>query len=172
MKPLFRLLFFLCLILNACTSPSHENETQAYHRHVGDIPFDPELDDPAFQPCHEDIATQYYGFGDGIQYEGEKARIIRVFREKYTIQDKPEENGYITIRFMVNCKGETGRFRMEEMDHTYEPKTFSPEIPQLILEIVQSLDAWKPGTYQDRTYDYYQPLTFKIINGKISEIIP
>lgn len=172
MKPFPLFLYLLIIGITSCTSPQKEPTEVTYHRHVGDIPFDPKLDDPSFTPCDEERAVQYYGFGEGIRYEGEKARIIRIYQEQYDKGSLAGEDGYIIIRFMVNCEGETGRFRMDEMDQGYEPKSFSPKISTQIFEIAKSLDGWKPGIYQENKYDYYQLLTFKILDSEISEIIP
>ena len=165
-------LFFVLPFFSSCKTETEDSKRVSYLRHVGDIPFDARYDDPAFKPCHEDLAAQYYGFGKGLQYQGEKAAVIRIFQNKYEKGSATNESGYITIRFIVNCKGETGRFRMQQMDQNYDDKVFSETISKQIMDITQSLDGWNPGEYQDRTYDYYQHLTFKIIDSEIASIIP
>lgn len=148
-----------------------EKPPEEFLRHVGDITFDPALDTLNFEPCHEDQVLQYYNFSNAIQYEGEKAKIITEFEDKFQPVNQ-EEDGYITIRFIVNCKGKTGRFRVIGMDKNYTEKIFSKELTHQLLAITRALDGWKPGDYDGRIFDYYQYLTFKINRGKIERIMP
>jgi len=78
----------------------------------------------------------------------------------------------IRIRFIVNCAGDTGRFRILGMDKDYKQKEFSPSITDQILSITKSLTGWKTKTSNGETYDYYQYLIFKIDKGQIKEILP
>lgn len=155
-------------VIIACKT---EKQPDEFLRQVGDITFDPKLDTLNFEPCYEDYAFQYYNFSDGIQYIGEKAKIITEFQDKFKAVNQ-EENGYITIRFIVNCKGNTGRFRVTGMDKNYTEKNFSKELTNQLLAITRELDGWKPGDYDGRKFDYYQYLTFKINQGKIERIMP
>lgn len=155
------ILFFNCL--------AQENNFQ---KQVGDIQFDSKIDDPNFKICNLSKAVQYYMFEKGVQYKGEKYEIIKVFRRKYKSIDIDGETGYITIRFLVNCNGNSGLFRITSMNENYLPKIFNDEIVGQLLSITKSLDGWSIGKDEDKTYDYYQYLTFKIENGKLIEILP
>jgi len=73
---------------------------------------------------------------------------------------------------MVNCEGKTGRFRAEELDNNYEPKKFSSDLVNTLLSKTKSLNKWIPATYDDRKYDYYKYLTFKIVDNQIETILP
>ncbi|HEY5825628.1 MAG TPA: hypothetical protein VIT44_14740, partial [Cyclobacteriaceae bacterium] len=112
MKLLLRFAFLLTLQLSFAQSKSPSK----YPDHVGDIAFDAKLDDPEFRICAEhSVYLQYYNFGKGVQYKGEKPAIEEHFKEVYS-NKMPSETGYITIRFVVNCAGKTGRFRVQEMN--------------------------------------------------------
>jgi hypothetical protein len=157
------ILFFSCNSL--------EKQKDELLRHVGDILFDPQIDTTDFKPCHEDLTFQYYNFSNAIQYDGEKASVIREFENKFQ-QVNETENGYITIRFIVNCEGKTGWFRIVTMDFDYQEKELSSELSNQLLEITKNLKGWKPGDFDGKKYDYYQYLTFKITNGRIENIMP
>ncbi|MEQ9164885.1 MAG: hypothetical protein RLO12_01400 [Fulvivirga sp.] len=148
-----------------------EKQKNAPLRHVGDILFDPKIDTTDFQPCHEDLTFQYYNFSSAIQYDGEKAKVLREFDRQFQAVDE-YENGYVTIRFIVNCDGKTGWYRIVTMDLDYNEKNLSKELTNQLLEITKSLDGWKPGDFDGKNYDYYQYLTFKITNGDIERIMP
>lgn len=169
------LAFGISLSVLSCTnSTSEKSKSKAveYQRHVGDILFDPNIDDHNFKPCHEDLAPQYYSFGKGIMYKGEKPELIRQIKEAYKNAENGKENAYITIRFIVNCEGKSGWFRLQELDTDYKAKEVHSSIAKELLEIVKSLNGWEAGSYEDRYYDYYQYLTFKIVDGQIQSILP
>ena len=48
-----------------------------YPKQVGDITFDKKIDDPNFKICDSSNVLQYYMFGRGLQYSGEKFEIIK-----------------------------------------------------------------------------------------------
>ena len=151
-------------------SPKSE-KSSAYPEHVGDISFDEKLDDSLFNICTKGRIPQYYEFGMGLQYKGEKPAINEHFKKLKNIELK-NETGYITIRFVVNCEGKTGRFRIQEMNNDYQPRTFSKELVENILSLTKQLDGWIAGGDANHAFDYYQYLTFKIEEGKLIEIMP
>ena len=150
--------------------PSRESK---YLRWVDDIEFDPVVDDDGFKVCQgDDQIIQYFNNSQGVEYEGEKPAIDKAFQENYDASKAAKESGLIRIRFIVNCEGETGRFRVLSMDEAYNEKPFDASITQQLLEITKRLKGWKPKVYRGRKVDYYQYLIFKIQNGEIVKILP
>lgn len=162
------LMIFLLLIIVPLLGRGQEN----YPSHVGDIAFDKHLDDPDFRVCNEDSVFQYYSFFKGIQYQGEKGRIIEHFNEFYTSKAKAGESGILTIRFIVNCEGKAGRFRVQGMDNEYKPKKFNSDLADGILVRTKELKEWIAGRIDNKTVDYYQYLAFKIKDGRLTDILP
>ncbi|WKK77896.1 hypothetical protein QYS49_12945 [Marivirga salinae] len=160
-------------MLSCISNPPEEKEP--YQRWVGDISFDEKTDDPDFQLCYEEkYIRQYFNFSKGVQYKGEKPAIIRHFKENY----KPvqsDQSGLLRIRFIVNCKGETDRFRLMGMNDEYQPMKFDSEISNQLLALTKKMEGWLPvemDQMDNMTLDYYQYLIFKIHNGEIIEIMP
>ncbi|WP_143473264.1 hypothetical protein [Flavilitoribacter nigricans] len=147
-------------------------DAPGYPRWVGDIAADETLDDPEFVLClGEDQVKQYFNFGNGLQYTGEQHAILTAFREQY--QPVPlAQSGMIRIRFIVNCRGDTGRFRIIASDNHYQPMAFDRRITDQLLEITRSLDGWKIQSDGEIAKDYYQYLLFKIENGALKEVLP
>ncbi len=143
-----------------------------YPKNVGDISFDEKIDDPHFKVCHEDNVFQYYNFSKGFQYKGEKVKVNEHFQNGFKGKEKNGETGFLTIRFIVNCEGKTGRFRVQGMDTSYHAKEFSKELVNDILTLTKKLDGWIVGEIEGLKTDYYQYLTFKLENGKLIEIMP
>ena len=177
---------FIFIIALGCSSTKDKTEyssnktpdlpvTEAsskYMRMVGDSEFDPEKDDPNFKLCFsENQVRQYFNFGRGLQYEGEKKALVEHFFKQYKPVDT-DQSGLIRVRFIVNCKGETGRFRLIEADENYQKTKFDERITQQLLTLTKSLKGWKPQADEYAERDFYQYLVFKIKNGDLIEMMP
>jgi hypothetical protein len=174
------LIFVVFLFVSLCscgqkpkTNAQTSKDESDYPLQVSDIAFDPAVDDPNFKVCDETNVYQYYNFANGIPYIGEKPKLVRFFNEKLKTTEEKGETGYVTIRFVVNCEGKTGRFRVQEMDMNYQPRKFGETLTKQLLELTKQLEGWfLPQDEAKAVYDYYQYLTFKIENGKLTEILP
>lgn len=169
MKIIFYILFLLP-ILFSCQS---EKAVTVYPNQVGDIIFDKNIDNPDFKRCMDkDYGIQYYDYNsNGLQYQGEKIEIVQAL-EKLNLSSSKKTDGYITIRFVVNCEGKTGLFRIQQMNENYTEENFDKGFIEKLLNFTKSLKGWTPGEMEGRKYDYYQYLTYKIADGKVSEILP
>jgi hypothetical protein len=174
LNKIFVICFCLSLCLFACKDDP-KSEKEPYLRWVGDIPFDENIDDPDFKLCFNDNdIRQYFNFSKGVQYKGEKPAIDEYFKEKYQAVES-NQSGLIRIRFIVNCKGETDRFRLMAMDGNYQATKFSSEITDQLLDLTQKMDGWLPIEMEEMNntaLDYYQYIIFKIDRGNIIEIMP
>lgn len=169
MRQLFLILILLTPLYLCGQIPEKKID---YPLQVGDIYFDSKIDDPNFKLCDEDRVFQYYNFGKGLQYSGEKIKINQHFKDGLKAKEQKDESGFLTIRFVVNCHGKTGRFRIQGMNNDYKEKTFNENLTSQLLSLTRQLDGWIVGEYEGKTYDYYQYLTFKIENGKLIEVMP
>lgn len=165
---IFLSLSFLLFIVSCSSNENSHN----YLRWVGDSAFKEQLDSTNFQLCNGDKnASQYFHFQEGMQYVGEKISLINHFFDQYKSVDV-DQSGWIRIRFVVNCKGETGRFRVICSDQEYTPQVFDPKITDQLLTLTKSLNGWVIQRHDQTPKDYYQYLIFKIDNGKLIEIMP
>lgn len=106
-------------------------------------------------------------------YEGEKIAIERLFFDAYQKPEDNNETGLIRIRFVVNCEGRSGYFRMKAMDWQYVEMEFDLNIANQLMEITKALDGWKIMKNKDgKPQDYYQYLIFKLESGELVEIMP
>lgn len=133
------LVLLIFLIVFGCNS----NLGTDNYRMVGDILHDPKIDNENFSLCNGDARViQYYALGENT-YGGEKLEIRETFENYYRPEEAKKESGLIRIRFIVNCKGETGRFRVLGMDEDYQEKTFDSSVTDQLLKITKSLNNWK-----------------------------
>lgn len=149
---------------------------ESYPESTGDIDYDEKTDKRDFKLCYSDHIFQYFNTLKGFEYAGEKIALEKEVRDKYVPKNLPGESGLIRIRFIVNCKGETDRFRLISMDTNYHPKTFDKSITEQLTQITKSLKGWKPKLYEkdgkEYPIDYYQYLIFKLKDGHITQILP
>ncbi len=172
------LFLFAFYLLIACGSKEQKAEppvekpviNDTLPKHIGLIEFDPSIDTLSFEVCHEDFVYAHFHH-KYLSIQGEKPTITNEFQERFKPSSTPE-NGFITIRFIVNCEGKTGRFRMIEMDENYELKTFSEELSSQIFGITKSLEGWDILDEGGTKLDYTRYLTFRIQDGKITDILP
>ena len=171
LKPLY-LLIFLPLFLFSCKSENPNDSKNEYLRWVGDIEHNEKIDEPGFAACHGDEQIlQYFNLGEGPLYPEEKLALLETFKSKYNpVTDG--QSGLIRIRFVVNCEGKAGRFRMIQADNDYNQVEFDKRITDQLLEITKGFKTWKVMHRQEIPVDYYFYLIFKIKDGQITEILP
>lgn len=171
-KVIFGFVFLIALF--GCASGKEPLVTEGYMAHVGDIEYDPLIDDSTFNRCYpEESTVQYFNFSNGFRYKGEKRALIDLFQSQYKPVKKKKQNGYIRIRFVVNCEGQSGQFRVLESDMNFEPYKFHSKVVNQLLDITKSLDGWfVVSDESNNAQDYYQYLIFKIKDGKIEDLMP
>lgn len=131
-----------------------------------------------FNVCNEDRILQYFNNNSGTNFNGGIRKIKNIFKNKFTyVTNKPNQNGYIRIRFIVNCKGDIGRFSIMELNEEYLPFSFDIKIVESIFYITRTelKNSWIPGRFDLKTptlCDNYKHITFKIKEGKIIDIFP
>lgn len=167
----FLFLIFLIPFLSNCQS--EKTAISKYPAKVGNIIFDEKVDDINFKRCISDdrFMYQYYNDSKGFQYKGEKYEIEKKLKS-LSLKELSGKSGYITIRFVVNCEGKTGLFRMKQMNEDYKEFVFDEKLSNQLLIFTKSLNGWAPKEIEGKKIDYYQYLTYKIENGQVSEILP
>lgn len=164
-----RIVIIAILLLASCTQ---SDQNPKYLRWVGDSEFNPEIDVSDFRLCNsEKLVKQYFHSNQGLQYKGEKTALRNRFEQTY-VPIETDQSGWIRIRFIVNCNGETGRYRVIGSDVDYQEQIFDERITDQLLEITESLDGWGIQSKRGKPQDYYQYLIFKIDKGDITDIMP
>ena len=164
---------FILSILTGCKSEKKVEGKNGYLRWVGDIEQNDQIDEPDFKVCNGDYKIlQYFNLGEGPVYDGEKLKILNTFNSKYKPISDRNENGLIRVRFIVNCKGKAGRFRILQSDYSYQEKKFDKDIISQLLIITKGIENWKIFQKNKVPVDYYMYLIFKIRDGQLTEILP
>lgn len=146
---------------------THSKET--YSHDVGDIPFDPTIDDPTFKLCD---STKIVTRRKALAYKGDRSKIASACLERFVFKPEFESfNGYVTVRFIVNCQNQSARFRAESLDWNFSNKECPENLKKHLIEIIQSLQGWSHAYSQDAHLDLVKFINFKIVNGKIAKVL-
>lgn len=175
-----RLLLLICLLplIHAQAQPAIPHPAN-----VGDIAFDPALDDTSFHLHDSTRAVQYY---NGTAYWlDHKDSITRFIRSRYhqpadaanaastaNAASAANQDGWLTIRFIINAEGRTGRFRLFAMDSAYQLIHFDPRIGAALIAAIRDWPGWTPAHYKEMRFDTYQYVTFRLRRGRITTIGP
>jgi len=130
-------------------------------------------DDSDFELCNHEIriADYYNSTPDGRYIHNKRAMLDTI----YSNLDKSkliDQTGSLVFRFVVNCKGEAGRFIARGYDVNYQPMTFREETVQHLFSILQRLEEWRPVVIREEARDAYFYINIKIDNGEIIDILP
>lgn len=157
----------------ACSEKTSKEPEELRDRYVEDISFDKNIDDPSFSACNGDqYIEQYFNNGEALQFEGGKRAIIDIFKREYIPTKSKQFTGLVRIRFIVDCEGKTGRFRLLSMNYEYKRISAPKEITDQLMSITKRLNGWQTKFLEDHPIDYYQYLSFKIVKGEIIKILP
>ncbi|MDB9954039.1 hypothetical protein OAD49_00570 [Flavobacteriaceae bacterium] len=136
-------------------------------KHVGDISFNEKLDDSSFKVCDETKILQYYSVNANYQ-NGRKALMKEIWDTIEPLSFKA--SGYITFRFIINCEGDIGYFRVKTIDSELKKNVFDSDKIKRLQMYIENLKHWNAGALGAKTFDSYFVLNFKIETGKITDI--
>ncbi|MCQ6960078.1 hypothetical protein [Mucilaginibacter aquariorum] len=164
------LILFL-LVVSISIKAQDVTKTTKFPQQVGDITFDPKTDRANFELCGNGFINQYYGLK--TTYQGGTKAIKKHLTSNYKYKTAYKNiTGYVTIRFVVNCKGQTDRFRVFQLDENYQKVKYDISFISHLTALCKSLNKWIPGKYNNQVYDTYYYLNLKMVKGQIKEITP
>ncbi|MGY0390928.1 hypothetical protein ACW5R3_00035 [Bizionia sp. KMM 8389] len=149
----------------------YKNVPQEKYTHdVEYIDPDKALLNEGFEVCNENYILQYYNPQRATYSKGKNGLrnfILSNYKNKnYT------DSGYLNIRFVINCKGEAGRYVIHENDLDLNPTKFNKDLVETLFQLTTQLKTWNPNYWQDAYRDSYMYISYRIENGEITEIIP
>ena len=108
---------FFLLAATACGQQREAIKDTLPLRQVGEIYYNAALDDPAFKICRPDRIFEYYNTRSC--FKDHKKEIVQYFNDQYKAPAGPgagRQTGFLTIRFIINCEGLAGWFRLSGLD--------------------------------------------------------
>ncbi|MFQ3213495.1 MAG: hypothetical protein ACJAT1_000667 [Marivirga sp.] len=135
------------------------------------VAFDRHIDKVDLQLCDEERVLQYYMVS--TDYNGGK----RAIKSKLFPRIQKDQisfgsfDGNITIRFIVNCKGQIGLFRARVIDQALKTAEIDEVNAANLIALVSQLDNWQVAVQENgEVYDAYYSINFKVRNGFINDI--
>jgi len=144
------------------------SENQFEHR-IAYIDPENSLLSEGFETCY-DYIYDYYNPERPTYISGKNG--LRKFIHKNYKNNGYSDSGYLNIRFVINCKGETGRYVVHENDLNLIPKKFTPELKKQLFELTTQLNEWNPNFIRGEKVDSYMYISYRIEHGEIIEILP
>ena len=124
-----------------------------------------------FKRCSDKIVGWYASAATYVPiYKGSKYSFKRHIKENY-IHSDTTTNGFLNLRFVINCQGEVGDMEVNQIDLNYQTTEFSQKLVEQLIQLSSRKENWEiPETEEPK--DYYMYLIYKIEDGKIAEILP
>ena len=162
----------LLYIITFCSITSCDYYLINPHKHhVGVIEDNSIWKDDGFELCFEEkIFPGYYG-RQNSGFSKSRDTLNNYFNDRYDNNGFTNISGYITIRFIINCKGKIGRFEIKQVGPDFRNTKFNDYITNHILEMVKGIQTWNPVRFQGYDYDSFYHITFKLDNGELTEIL-
>ena len=122
--------------------------------------------------CNADKIYKTYSGAGGDAFKGSKKRFRDFIKENYQ-QELYKDSGYLNFRFLVNCEGNAGWFEIIEMNLDLEEQNLDDKMVQELFQLTSKPGNWNTLSYNDKNwFDYYMHISYRIENGKITEILP
>ena len=102
-------------------------------------------------------------------YKGSKYQSKKHISENYTSKAF-DDNGYLVLRFYINHKGKVFLHDTIELNRAYEAIDLNDSMVNQLTTLSFRKENWNP--FGDNKNNYYMHLTYRVENGKITEIIP
>ena len=148
----------------------HEADKEAFPNNVEYIDPSTALFNDGFEVCNESRIAQYYNPQRATYSEGKNG--LRKFILSHYVNRNYRDFGYLNIRFVINCKGEAGRYVIHQNSLDLEPTQLNEDMVAQLFELTRQLKNWKPNYIRNEYMDSYMYISYRIENGEITEIIP
>lgn len=143
-----------------------------HNNHVGVITKKGKYDTSEFKPCIEEKIFPYYYGRSPSEYTKGKNQLRKHILENHDNHGYIDISGYITVRFIINCEGQIGYFKVEQVTTDFKEVNFPNVFVDNIVELIKLTDSWKPLEFNDLPYDSFFHITLKIGNGDVLEVLP
>ena len=82
-------------------------------------------------------------------------------------------NGYITLRFIVDCEGNIYKVKVLQVDENYKPFRFEKAFISDLNDYIHTLDKWQRNISVEeyKNVNYIAYISFKVRNGEVVNVI-
>lgn len=142
-----------------------------HRQHVSYLSEKGTISPPEFKPCFEEFTFPNFYSRQPAEFAPGRDSLRTYFYEAFDNGGIINDSGYVTIRFMINCRAETGRFEVLPIGLDYKEKQFNKKIIDQLLTLTMNLKDWSPYGRDYTSFDSSTHVTFKIVNGELVDIL-
>ena len=152
---------------------AHNTDNKPYKNYIGYIAQDTALLNDKYNLCEDGYIQRTYN-GAGLEAYNINKKHFRDELKKEFSETKHSDSGYLNFRFLVNCEGNAGWFEIIEMNLDLEEQKMDSKLVNELFEFTSNSKYWNTLYYtKDQTpYNYYMYISYRIENGKVTEILP
>ena len=144
-------------------------EIPVRNHHLSYIPYDASVDHPDYIICD---STKVNSGRNRLKYTDGTAQLKEDIQSSFVYDPSYASfNGYIVIRFLVNCEGQSGRYRTQSLQLVFSPSGVPSDLLTHTIGIIKSLDNWTKSPKYDRREEYAKFINLKFENGKIQHVL-
>ncbi len=148
-----------------------DTENKPYKTYIGYIDLEKALLNDTYKLCDEGRIYNTYSSASLKAYKGSKKRFRDHINATFN-NNSFTDSGYLNFRFLVNCEGNAGWFEIIQMNLDLEETTLNKTMVDSLFTITSNPENWEIIEYYDAPRNYYMYISYRIENGKVTEIIP
>mgnify|MGYP000854727886 FL=1 len=123
-----------------------------------------------FDLCSGKLHPYYY---PELKYKGDFYAVKQHYYDNYKQVKSIQNSGIVRIQFHVNCRGETGNYKVETYSFDYLKTELDLRISKQLVQLTKSLTNWIPAENEDgETVNSHKFFAFKIKKGQLIDVLP
>ena len=150
---------------------AYSTENKPYKNYIGYIDQSKALLNDKYELCNEGSIYHTYSGASLKAYKGDKKQFRDAINSTFN-KNEYTDSGYVNFRFLVNCEGNAGWFEIIEMDLDLNETSLNANMVNELLEFTSKKGQWNVISYDNKPQNYYMYVSYRIENGKVTEIIP
>lgn len=150
---------------------AHNTENKPYKKYIGYIDQEKALLNNKYELCYEGGIYHTYSSAALKAYTGSKKQFRETLNSEFN-KNNYTDSGYLNFRFLVNCEGNAGWFEIIEMNLDLEETPLNKAMVDELFEFTSNPKHWDTIVYKEAPQNYYMYISYRIENGKVTEIIP
>lgn len=143
-----------------------------YKHYIGYIDQEKALLNDRYELCYDgNLYHTYNGAGLKAYFETKK-RFRNSLEKSYNATENYMSSGYLNFRFLVNCEGNPGWFKVIQMNLDLVESKLDKNMVDELLKFTSDPVHWNSIEYKGNAVNYYMYVSYRLENGKVTEIIP
>ena len=148
-----------------------DTTNKPYKNYIGYINQENALLNSTYKLCNEGEIYHTYSSAGLKAYAGSKKQFRDKIKSKFN-NNNYTDSGYVNFRFLVNCEGQAGWFEIIKMDLNLQETGLNQNMVDDLFRLTSKPEHWNIIKHKGKPQNYYMYVSYRIEDGKITEIIP